>query len=906
MKTLSGLQGCWKLSVVRFLVLGGRTSLTVCFASSFAGALWAIAASENYAWGQVVKDNTLGSDSSLVTSPVPGTFQIDGGTTRGINLFHSFSQFSIPTLGIAYFNNALNIQNIISRVTGGSVSNIDGRIVADGTANLFLLNPNGIIFGPNASLSIGGSFIGSTASSLNFADGTQFSATAPQSTPLLTVSVPIGLQFGGSAGSILNQSQATNSNGEPVGLAVQPGKTLALVGGEVALSGGRLTTAGGRIELGSVAESGLVSLNPTDNGWTFRYDGVQNFQDIQLSQRAVVDASGEGGGDIQVQGRRVTLKDGSQIAAKTLGSEPGGILTVTASDSVEISGESANPQDFSRLTTRTEGTGNAGDLTINTGKLIVEAGAQVSTGTLPSSRGNGGTLTVNASDSIKASGASANGQVLSRLTTRTEGTGNAGNLTINTGKLIVEAGGQVSAGTLPSSRGDGGTLTVNALDSVQVSGGSALGTSPNGEHLSRLTTRTEGTGDAGDLTITTGKLVIENGAQVSAGTNARNTGDGGTLTVNASDSVRVSGVSPDGIDISRLTARTEGGGDARNLTITTRKLLIENGAQVSAGTFGEGQGGTLTVTASDSVQVSGFVIEPEGEKIVSRLATRTQGAGDARALTITTRSLIVRDEAQVDVRSLSSGKAGNLEITAHSIQLDNRGKLTAETMSGDGGNIILQDLDLLLMRRNSQISTTAGTAQAGGNGGNIEIDTDFIVAVPQENSDIIANAFTGRGGNINITAQGIYGIESRPKVTPLSDITASSQFGINGVVTINTPDVDPNRGLVNFPVEPVSVEVAQGCQVSGKQSSVAFFNTGRGGLAPNPYEPLSSSDIWENVPPPTHRSENAAGATNASASPATPPDKIVEAQGWLVNEKGEVVLVAQMPTTHSQGRCRLH
>jgi large exoprotein involved in heme utilization and adhesion len=209
------------------------------------------------------------------------------------------------------------------------------------------------------------------------------------------------------------------------------------------------------------------------------------------------------------------------------------------------------------------------------------------------------------------------------------------------------------------------------------------------------------------------------------------------------------------------------------------------------------------------------------------------------------------------------------------------------------------------MRRNSQISTTAGTAQAGGNGGNIEIDTDFIVAVPQENSDIIANAFTGRGGNINITAQGIYGIESRPKVTPLSDITASSQFGVNGVVTINTPDVDPNRGLVSLPVEPVNVEVAQGCQVSGKQSSVAFFNMGRGGLAPNPYEPISSSDIWENVPPPTHRSENPAGAERASASPATPPHKIVEAQGWLVNEKGQVVLVAQMPTSHSQRRCRL-
>jgi large exoprotein involved in heme utilization and adhesion len=190
----------------------------------------------------------------------------------------------------------------------------------------------------------------------------------------------------------------------------------------------------------------------------------------------------------------------------------------------------------------------------------------------------------------------------------------------------------------------------------------------------------------------------------------------------------------------------------------------------------------------------------------------------------------------------------------------------------------------------------------------IRADNSFIVAVPGEDSDIIANASKGRGGNIQITTQGIFGIEERRTIpgNGTNDIDASSQFGVNGVVTINTLDVDPSQGLVNLPNEPVDVEVAQGCQAGGEQASVAFFNTGRGGLPPNPYEPLSHSELWEDVPLSTQRAENPAGASSASTSPVTAPNKIVEAQGWLYNEKGEVVLAAQMPATHSQGRCRLH
>ncbi|KAM3095127.1 filamentous hemagglutinin N-terminal domain-containing protein [Phormidesmis sp. 146-35] len=853
------------------------------------------------AFAQVVPDTTLLNNS--VVTPGSSIFEITGGTTAGSNLFHSFEQFSLPTGGTAFFNQAIAVENIISRVTGTSVSNIDGLIRANGSANLFLLNPNGILFGPNAVLNLGGSFVGSTANSIRFADGSEFSAVNPSGSPLLTVSIPAGLQYGATPREIRVQGvgnnlflnsptdPSVNRNDRPPGLQVNSGQTLALIGGDVTLEGGNLTAASGRIELGSVGEAGTVILTPTNPGWQLDYSNIRHFQDIRLSQAASIEASGNRGGSIGVQGRNISLTDASAMMVDTLGNGTGGTLRLTATDSVQVSGFSFPPAGVpfvSRLSTDVApgASGQGGNLTIAARRLLIANGGQVSSGTFGA--GDAGSLRVAAQD-VEIIGSSPIAPSGLFAPVETLATGKGGNLTIETNRLRIANGAQVAASTFGF--GDAGDLTVQATV-VEL-----IGISPEG-FTSGLFANVENgaTGKGGDLGITTDRLHITNGAQVS--TSTFGDGDAGSLTVRAKD-VEAIGISP--IGSSGLVAASRAIGNGGQLTITTDRLRLIDGGQIATATGGSGNAGDLTIRASESVELAGSTALGRSGLFSSAI----EGTGNGGDLTVSTNRLVVRDGATISVSNFSSrnpdipagqGAAGNLNVNASFVLLDQQGILTADAAAGERGNITVRS-GTLLLRRASMITTNA---QETATGGNITLNTDILAAF--ENSDITANAQQSFGGRVVINARSVLGTQFREQPTTESDITASSALGaeFNGVVELNTLEVDPGQGLVELPSDVVdrSTQVAAVCRGSGGNE---FVITGRGGLPETPAQILRDGTVWEDLRLTGRERQKPEARSQKSGRyvPPKPQAAIVEARGWIMNARGEVTLVSQLPQSTS-------
>ncbi|MEN9520510.1 MAG: hypothetical protein RLZZ381_3098, partial [Cyanobacteriota bacterium] len=519
---------------------------------------------------QIVPDETLDEENSRVTPDVEingvESDRLDGGATRGENLFHSFSEFNVGEGQGAYFKNPAGIENILSRVTGGNPSEILGRLgVTGGDANLFLINPNGIIFGENASLDIGGSFMATTANGIGLGEDGSFNATEPQTSNLLSVN-PSALFFNAvAAQAIVNRSQATGLNGEtnsleqPVGLQVAEENSLALVGGDIFLDGGNLTATGGRIELGSVAGAGEVNLNQSGDNWLLGYESIQTFGDIRI-EGAFVDSSE---GSARIETGNLIVSNGGQVFTGTFSKKDGGNLTVNATNLIELIGTSADNKFRSGLFADARREGDAGSLTITTGSLIVRDGAQVSTRT--KGRGQGGNLTVNATNLIELIGTSADNKFRSGLFADARREGDAGSLTITTGSLIVRDGAQVSTRT--QGQGQGGDLNVNATESIELIGTSADGESRSGLLADTLKGKKADDGtlknvNAGSLTITTGHLIVRDGATISTATYSK--GKGGDLNVNATESIELIGTSSDGEFSSSLLAKTKRSGDAGN------------------------------------------------------------------------------------------------------------------------------------------------------------------------------------------------------------------------------------------------------------------------------------------------------------------------------------------------------
>jgi large exoprotein involved in heme utilization and adhesion len=556
---------------------------------------------------------------------------------------------------------------------------------------------------------------------------------------------------------------------------------------------------------------------------------------------------------------------------------------------VRFDGVGSNGQSSGAFSTvEPTGIGKGGDIDITTGSLFVTNGAQLNATTL--GQGAAGSVTIRARDTVLFDGVGSDGRfsgAFSAVNSREGGKG--GGIDITTGSLFLTDGAQLIASTF--GQGAAGSVTIRASDTVRFQGVGSNGFSSG--VYSQVASR--GVGNGGDIDITTGSLFVTNGAQLAVSTLGQ--GAAGSVTIRASDTVRFQGVGSDGTSSGAFsTVESTGVGKGGDIDITTNSLFVTDRAIVNASTFGRGNAGKVRINARDTVSLE------RRSRVLSAVAPGA--VGDGGAIKITTGSLSVTD-AFISSQSNGTGKAGDITIqTTQNLEL-NRSSIASNTQSGNGGDMTLEVGDLLLMRNGSLISTEAGTALSGGNGGNIRINADFVVAVPKEDSDIVANAYEGKGGNINITTQGIFGLEFRENLTPLSDITASSKLGVDGEFNLDLlTNVDPSRGLAQLPTDVVdaSEQIDRRCTPGDRtREGSSFTVTGRGGLPPSPNDPLQGesvvtnwvtldSDVNNKTPPVTTMPKSSA------------PRQIVEAQGWYFNPKGEVVLTASAPFVTHQGQ----
>jgi filamentous hemagglutinin family protein len=709
---------------------------------SFAVALPALA--------QITPDATLGDESSTLTpnTELQGEIVdlIGGGAIRGSNLFHSFQEFNVNEGQQVYFANPDGIASILSRITGGDPSNIFGTLGVDGAADLFLLNPNGIVFGPSSSLDIEGSFIGSTADAIQFGEQGLYSATDTTAPSLLTIN-PSALWFNQLEPNGIFNTSITPIGPSPAGtplagLSAPAGRSLLLVGGDINFAGGSIVGSGSRIELGGLSAPGIVELENNELGFKLSFPEGITQSNINLTNDGLVGLVGQEGGEIIVNANLLTATSGGRLVTEIGGSEAGGNIDVIANQ-INLSGigfSGINSGLISRVLPIASGA--SGNVNVTANSLTIRDGAQISSTTF--GVGNAGNININA-NSIDIIGS----ELIQLLPTGIgstsetvpasgiEATGNAGNVLVSTRSLNVQNGGRISTGT--NSLGNGGNLSITASNITQLVGsGVEFAGVVNGNFIfqtngSSLNTSTTGIGNAGNLRLATGELIIQDGAVITASTIS--SGNAGDIDITA-NSISLLGVREDRLSTSQIESVSRIApnfplptGDAGSITISAQTLNIDDGGQISTITQGEGAGGNLTVTIQDSAEFAGAAGFIPDFNIRSGLITGTTGFNNAGDLTLEVgENLIIRDGAGISASTASSGSAGNIFIAADSIELFGISQdqpafssilsasfpINGNDVTGSAGDVAI-NARYLSVRDGARISTETASQGDGGN-----------------------------------------------------------------------------------------------------------------------------------------------------------------------------------------------
>lgn len=894
---------------------------------------------------QIVPDDSLNTQVDRNNN----TIKITGGEIRGNKLFHSFSSFSLSAENEAFFDNATNIQSIFGRVTGSDISNINGSIGANGSADLYLINPNGIIFSENARLNIGGSFFASTAETINFSNG-QFNATT-KNNPSVQIGFPIGLGMGSNPGDIdidgvqnnlvvkipsfeVGIPAAAGTKELPPGIRVGRQQNITLVGGNINFNGGGLKAPGGNIELLSAAKNTNIRFLFEDNWIKFQPNPI-NLQNILLKNGAYIDVGDETAGNIILTGREIVVGDGSVVFANTERHSDNSI-DVSATDLVRLEGNRGENIESGFYSVSLIGaditSGTAGesgnDININTKNLEIADGGLIRAVNFSNSNSSTGNIVIDAKQ-IELSGTNEiDGLTASTITTTNgiDSVGNSGDINITTQLLRVKDGARIKADVFGS--GQGGLLNIDA-QSIELTGNNPFTNSFSTGLITAISPDGDENSTSGNIAIKTERLDILGGAKINSSAFGR--GKPGNIIIDARE-INIVGFSnlpsksPSGI-IAATNPRNDAfdsnnAAKAGEIRINTDLLRVKEGARIEADTTA-GNAGDIFIRAKD-IELNGT--RPRVGSFIGGISSITRGnsTGDGGEINIDTDSLQILNGSIVRAISLSEGDAGNINIDAKSIRISGVdryaevpvqpqrvSKINSGAQRANGGNVVLYS-NLIEVDDQARIEASTNEEGIGGNvfidsdsiilkdlgqivantidglGGNINISSDAILGI--NNSDITANAIGGNGGNITIESDYIFGLSQKTELTPSSDITASSEFGLNGDISLTLPNTLTGEEVVS--TRPIDFNAADeligtSCFYSNNNNSGSIANRGQGGLVENPENYFDGEPI--------------VGESTSSSSPEDrdliewkPGNPLIEANAVKTMSNGEQYLVARI------------